>query len=305
MDRLPATQSLKAFSIAARLLNITHTAKQMNLTQAAVSHQIRELETLLGVRLFERKARGLELTDAGRIYLSHATEALERLRAGAAALARSGGGRVLTVTMSPNFATKWLVPRLGAFADAHPDLDLRISAGRVHVDFAEGDIDLGIRHGTGDWPELDVVRLCPEWSIPVCSPALLSGNACIEHPSDLARYTLLHDRDRGRWRDWLRAFGVDAGLAGRGPIFSDTSLAIDAAVAGQGVALARSALAALDLAAGRLLRPLPQAIAAPYAYWIVCPQSQSARPAIVAFRDWLLQQAADDMRGAAFEFADS
>ena len=295
MRHLPSIQALKTFETAARTLNFTHAASELNLTQGAVSHQIRELEALLGDTLFERKARGLVLTETGRTYLGYVREALDRLRAGGEAVARQARGRVLTVTMSPNFANKWLVPRLGDFATTHPEIDLRISAARQHVDFAADGIDLGIRHGTGDWPHLHVTRLCPEWTFPVCAPGLV-GRAPVRCPADVAGHTLLHDRDRSRWREWLAAFGVEDAKADQGPIFSDTSLAIDAAVAGQGIALARSALSALDLATGRLVRPLREAIAAPFAYWIVCPKGTAQAPAIEAFRSWLLTEAGRDSR---------
>lgn len=290
---LPSTQALRTFEAAARLLNFTRAAEELNLTQGAVSHQMRELETLVDVQLFKRRARGLTLTDAGAMYLPFVREALERLRAGGDALSRSRQENVLTITMSPNFANKWLVPRLGAFAEAHPEIDLRISAARRHVDFSADGIDLGIRHGTGDWPHLDVTRLSPEWFYPVCSPAFAATHA-ITTPRDLTDIRLLHDQDRARWRQWLAAYDVTPTMVEPGPIFSDTSLAIDAAVAGQGVALARSALAALDLKAGRLIRPLQQAIPAPIAYWIVCPRATSERPNITALRTWLLAEAESD-----------
>ncbi len=248
---LPSTQSLRTFEAAARLLNFTRAAEELNLTQGAISHQIRELESLLGQQLFDRQARGLALTEAGVLYLPFVREALDRLRSGSEAIGRQRQNGVLTVTMSPNFASKWLVPRLGDFADAHPEIDLRISAARRHVDFVTDGIDIGIRHGTGDWPHLHVTRLCPEWHYPVCSPSLPAAEV-VKTPEDLTQVRLLHDRDRSRWREWLAAFDVTA--SDDGPIFSDTSLAIDAAVAGQGVALARSALAAVDLRAGRLIR---------------------------------------------------
>lgn len=297
MPHLPSTAALRAFEAASRLLNFTRAAEELNLTQGAISHQIAELETLLATRLFERRARGLALTEAGRRYLPFAREALERLRAGAAALARRRGPQVLTVSVSPNFASKWLVPRLGDFLAAHPEIDLRIGAARRHVDFAADDIDLAVRHGTGDWPHLHVTRLCPEWIFPVCSAALLSRGEPPHGPADLARLPLLHDRDRAPWRQWLSAFGP-APEDLEGPVFSDTSLAIDAAVSGQGVALARSALAALDLAAGRLVRPVAEALPAPFAYWIVCPKAEAARREVAQFRDWLLAQAAADEAGA-------
>jgi LysR family transcriptional regulator, glycine cleavage system transcriptional activator len=290
MPSLPSTTGLRTFETAARLLNFTRVAEELNLTQGAISHQIRELEQVLGAKLFDRRHRGLALTDAGRIYLVHVREALENLRAGAEALGQRDA--VLTVTVSPNFANKWLVPRLGDFTNAHPDIDLRISASRRHTDFAEDGIDLAVRHGTGDWPHLHVQRLCPEEIFPVCGPSLLTPWALLERPSDLHRHTLLHDQDRTGWRKWLLTFEVAPDVAEQGPVFSDTSLAIDAAVAGQGVALARSALAIHDLAGGRLVRPMAETIPAPFAYWIVCPKATAKDSGIVTFREWLVAQAA-------------
>ena len=295
MRTLPSTTGLRTFETSARLLNFTRAAEELNLTQGAISHQIRELEEILGVRLFDRRHRGLALTDAGRTYLAHAREALESLRAGADALDQRDA--VLTVTVSPNFANKWLVPRLGNFTAAHPEIDLRISASRRHTDFAADGIDLAIRHGIGDWPHLAVQRLCPEEIFPVCGPALLTPGALLERPSDLRRHTLLHDRDRTGWRQWLVTFGVPADIADQGPVFSDTSLAIDAAVAGQGVALARSALAIHDLEGGRLVRPMAEFVPAAFAYWIVCPKASANEGKIAAFRDWLVAQASGKQIG--------
>lgn len=297
MTYSPSSQSLRSFETAARVLNFTRTAAESNLTQGAVSHQIRELEKIVGAPLFEQQARGLSLTDAGAEYLPFVREALERLRAGSEALSQSRRDKILTVTISLNFANKWLVPRLGDFAESHPDIDLRISAARRHVDFAVDGIDLGIRHGTGDWPHLHVTRLCPELFYPVCSPAYAAEFA-LDNVKALTQVRLLHDQDQARWRECLAAFEVDPTLSEQGPIFSDTSLAIDAAVAGQGVALARSALAALDLKAGRLVRPVDNAIPAPIAYWIVCPRVSADAPNIQALRHWLLAQAEADQAAA-------
>ena len=285
--------ALRAFATAGRTLSFSAAARDLHLTQGAISHQVRELESRLGIRLFHRGARGLTLTDAGRTYLTCVREALDRLRVGAEAVTSRSYATVLTVSVSPNFATKWLVPRIGRFLAAHPDVDLRISASLQHIQFANDDIDIAVRHGDGDWPHLHVVRLCPEDLFPVCSPALLPEGTAIEHPGDLRRHVLLHDRDRSRWREWLDEIGAPVDTGG-GPIFGDTSLAIDAAVAGQGVALARSALAALDLKAGRLVRPLRHRVAARFAYWIVCPKSTADLPKNTRFRVWLLAEVSSD-----------
>lgn len=290
----PSTGALRAFEAAARNLSFTNAAGELGLTQGAVSHQIKELETRLGMKLFKREAKGIALTEAGATYLPYVREALDRLRAGVDALRPQGDDTILTVSCSPNFAAKWLVPRLGTFLTDHPDMDLRISAAKRHVTFDDDRIDLAVRHGNGEWPHLHVTQLCQEDLFPVCSPYLLQPGLQIDDLSGLTNYTLLHDQDRSGWRDWLKEMGIPLKQFDfdHGPVFSDTSLVMDAAVAGQGLALARSALAALELAAGRLVWPLPSATPAPFAYWIVCPKPRAQLPKIELFRQWLIAQAA-------------
>jgi len=288
----PSLTALRAFETAARTLSFTGAAEELNQTQGAISHQVNLLEARLGVNLFVRQARGLKLTDAGQKYLPLVRDALDRLRT-AEDLIRPRPS-VLTVTMSPNFACKWLVPRLGRFSIAHPNLDLRISASLQHVHFSREDIDLAVRHGNGDWPELHVTRLCAEKLFPACSPGLLRNGPWIRAPADLAGHILIHDRSRKHWRDWLVAFGIECSATERGPVFDQTALAIDAAVAGQGIALARTALASLDLIAGRLVRPLEEARPAEFSYWIVCRKSVADEPKISQFRSWLIEQVQED-----------
>ena len=186
--------------------------------------------------------------------------------------------------------------RLGRFAEAHPEIDLRVSASLHHVDFAREDIDLAIRHGDGTASGLHVTRLCTEELFPVCSPKLLDGRNPLRKLSDLSRFPLLHVNDRQGWGQWLSFAGVADVDPSRGPVINQASLAIDAAVDGQGVALARTALAAWDLIGGRLIRPFDIAMPASYAYWIVCSQAAAKLPKIVAFSDWLLAEAAEDAR---------
>ncbi len=289
----PSLAALRAFETAARTLSFTGAADELNQTQGAISHQVNTLEARLGLKLFEREARGLRLTEAGGRYLLLVRDALDRLRT-AEDLIRSERPSVLTVTVSPNFASKWLVPRLGGFSVTHPNLDLRISASLQHVDFSREDIDLAVRHGNGSWPELHVTRLCAEELFPACSPALLRGGPPIRTTADLAGHVLVHDRSRKHWRDWLAAFGIEGQDTERGPVFDQTALAIDAAAAGQGIALARSALASLDLIAGRLVRPLEEAMPAEFAYWIVCRKATADTPKISQFRSWLIEQVQHD-----------
>lgn len=291
-QRFPPVQALVAFSTTARLGSFTAAARELNHTQSAISHQIRELENRLGVRLFARGARGITLTPAGDAYLPHVQQALQHLHAGAQALQLRQRTQILTVSMSPNFAAKWLVPRLGSFSAAHPDLELRISATMEHVSFSSDDIDLAIRHGDGDWPGLHVMRLCAEELVPVCAPSLLGAGDAALTIRDLAEFPLLHDRDTQAWDLWLRHFGVRRRKRQlTGPVFNQMSLAIDAAVAGQGVALARSALVSLDLAPGRLVRPIQQSQPASFAYWLVCPSRKAAEPKVRTLTAWLQAEA--------------
>jgi LysR family glycine cleavage system transcriptional activator len=285
----PSLAALRAFETAARTLSFTAAALELNQTQGAISHQVNTLEARLGVRLFKREARGLKLTEAGGRYLPLVRDSLERLRT-AEDLIRLERPSVLTVTVSPNFASKWLVPRLGGFSVTHPNLDLRISASLQHVDFSREDIDLAVRHGNGDWPELHVTRLCAEELFPASSPSLLQAGPPLRAPADLAKHVLVHDRSRKYWRDWLAAFGIGCPDTERGPVFDQTALAIDAALAGQGIALARTALASLDLISGRLVRPLKEAVPAEFAYWIACRKSTADAPKVSQFRSWLIEQ---------------
>jgi LysR family transcriptional regulator, glycine cleavage system transcriptional activator len=296
LRRLPSLNALKAFEAAARHGSFTKAAGELFVTQGAVSHQVKALEGELGVRLFNRERQRLVITDAGRSYLDVVRDAFDRLAVGTNRLLHEQKAGVLTVTTSPNFAAKWLVHRLGRFGEAHPDIDLRVSASLQHVDFAREDIDLAIRHGDGQWPGLGATRLCAEELFPVCSPKFARGRGALRSPADLRLHTLLHVNDRNDWAKWLAAADAATVDADRGPIFNQASMAIDAAVDGQGIALARSALAAWDLRAGRLVRPFALALKVPYAYWIVCPKSTVDLPKISRFRDWLLAEAKADSR---------
>ncbi len=285
----PSLSALRAFEAAARHLNFTRAAEDLAQTQGAISHQIRDLEARLGEKLFERQKRSLSLTEAGARYLPFVREALQQLRSGEEALKGSGGHSVLTVTLSPNFAAKWLMPRLSRFTETHPDLELRLSASMRHIDFSQDDIDVGIRHGVGDWPHLSVTKLCSEMLFPVCSPGLLERCKLPQEPADLLAMGLVHEGDRSRWRQWLAAFDVSPDEL-QGPTINQTGLAIDAALGGQGVALARSALVGADLLNGRLVRPIEHEQPALFAYWIVCPKEKAELPKIRRFRDWLLAE---------------
>jgi LysR family transcriptional regulator, glycine cleavage system transcriptional activator len=257
---------------------------------------VKALESELGLKLFNREHQRLIITEGGRAYLAVVRDAFDRIADGTQRLLQRQSGGALTVSTSPNFAAKWLVHRLGRFAEAHPEIDLRVSASLQHIDFAREDIDLAIRHGDGTANGLHVTRLCAEELFPACSPKLLSGRNPLRKPSNLGRFPLLHVNDRQGWSQWLDFAGVAGVDPSRGPVLNQASMAIDAAVDGQGVVLARTALAAWDLIGGRLVRPFDVAMPVSYAYWIVCPKTVAKLPKIVAFSEWLLAEAADDAR---------
>jgi LysR family glycine cleavage system transcriptional activator len=294
LRRLPPLNALKAFEAAARHQSFTRAAEELCVTQGAVSHQVKALETELGIKLFNRERQRLVITGAGRDYLAVVRDAFDRIALGTERLIQHQGSGVLTVSTSPDFAAKWLVHRLGRFAEAHPEIDLRVSATMHHVDFAREDVDLAVRHGDGNWPGHDVTRLSPEQLFAVCSPKLLIGRKRLTKPADVLKFPLLHVDDRKAWSKWLDVAGIDHAESSQGPVMNRASMAIDAAVDGQGIALGRTTLVAWDLISGRLVRPFGDALRLSKTYWIVCPKATSALPKIVAFRDWLLQEAARD-----------
>lgn len=295
---LPPLNALRAFDAAARHLSFTKAAAELNVTQAAVSHQIKALEERLGMALFKRMNRALLLTDAGQAYLPAVREAFDGLARATDRLMRRDRQGALTVSVLPAFAAKWLVPRLGRFRAQHPEIDVRMTTDLQMVDFARDDVDMGIRYGQGEYPGLDSVRLLTEDVFPVCSPALLKGRHPLLKPEDLRHHTLLHDDFRVDWRLWLLAAGVKDVDPDRGPAFTDSSMVVQAAVEGQGVALARSVLADADLRAGRLVKPFDVSVPARWAYYAVCPLATRDNPRIKLFRDWLLSEA-DKTKGSA------
>src|SRR5436853_1418142 len=209
LRRLPPLNALKAFEAAARSESFTRAAEELNVTQGAVSHQVKALEEILGVKLFNRERQRLVITEAGREYLAVVRDALDRIAVGTERLVQRQTSGVLTVSTSPDFAAKWLVHRLGRFAEAHPDIDLRVSATMHHVDFTREEVDLAIRHGDGNWPGLDVVRLCSERLFPVCSPKLVSGRNRITRASDLLKFPLLRLDD---WKTWSGKHPTEVGV---------------------------------------------------------------------------------------------
>jgi LysR family glycine cleavage system transcriptional activator len=296
LRRLPPLNALRAFEAAARHESFTRAAEELCVTQGAVSHQVKALEAELGIKLFNRERQRLVITDAGRDYLTVLRDAFDRISVGTERLLQRQSTGVLTLSTSPDFAAKWLVNRLGRFAEEHAGIDLRVSATLQHVDFAREDVDLAVRHGDGNWPGHDVVRLSPERLFAVCSPKLLTGRNRLTKPSDVLKFPLLYLDDRNVWKRWLEAAGVVDAVLPHGPVLNRASMVIDAAIDGQGIALARTTLAATDLINRRLVRPFTEDLPLTKAYWIICPKATASVPKIVTFRGWLLAEAASDTR---------
>ena len=288
---------MRAFEAAARHLNFSRAADELSVTPGAVSQQIQNLEDYIGASLFKRTPRGLLLTDGAQTALPALREAFDRLAEAASLLTAAVDGRRLTLTAPPSFAAKWLVPRLGRFEQAHPQVDVWLSADMDLVDFAGGDIDLAVRYGAGAYPGLETQRLMQETVIPVTSPETAAANP-LNAPSDLARHVLLHDGSPDAdescpdWQMWLAARGIKGVDGSRGPRFNQSSLVIEAAMAGRGVALAKRALAQDDLDAGRLVAPMAISTNVDFAYYVVHPKAKARLPQVKAFVAWLLAEAA-------------
>ncbi|MDX5392289.1 MAG: transcriptional regulator GcvA [Caulobacteraceae bacterium] len=294
--RLPPLNALRAFEAAARHLNFSRAADELAVTPGAVSQQIQNLEDYVGAALFKRTPKGLLLTDAAQTALPALREAFDRLAEAASLLTAAVDGRRLTLTAAPSFAAKWLVPRLGDFEEAHPQVDVWLSAGMEVVDLAAGEVDVAIRYGAGRYPGLEVMPLMSETVLPVASPDLLA-RIPLNDPADLKNHILLHDGSPELdascpdWAMWLAARGLRNVDGSRGPRFNQSSLVIEAAVNGRGVALAKRTLAQADLEAGRLVAPLQIATAVDFAYYLVHPKAKGRLPQVKAFVAWIKAQA--------------
>jgi LysR family glycine cleavage system transcriptional activator len=291
---LPSLNGLRAFEAAARLLSFTQAAAELNVTQTAVSHQIRRLEDQLGVKLFIRQNRSLALTQEAENYLPSVRAAFEDLNRATERLRRTGFDGRLTVSTTASLATKWLVSRVAAFQDSNPGMEVRITTSPHLVDFRREEVDVAVRYGHGHWPGLRAHWLMAERLFPVCAPGLLSGTDPLRKPADLANHTLLHTMAfRDDWRLWLTAAGLPVSIAAqRGLTFDMSFLAIQAAVEGLGVALGRQQLVEGDLAAGRLVAPFDTVLPQDAGYYVVTPEATADVPTIILFRNWLIASAA-------------
>jgi LysR family glycine cleavage system transcriptional activator len=293
---LPPLNALRAFEAAGRHLSFTRAAAELNVTPAAISHQVKALEELLGVPLFRRLPRALRLTEAGQVALPTLSQGFERLARGVEHMRAHGESGVLTISVSPSFGAMWLVPRLEHFRVRHPDIEIRIDGTDRLIDLARDDADVAVRYGAGGYTGVRSDYLFSQVNTPVCSPALLRGARPLAEPDDLRHHTLLHvdwKQADASWRMWLLAAGLPDIDPTRGPRFTMENMAVQAALDGQGVALVGDILVDDHLASGRLVRPFDPALTTPlnFAYYLLSTQESAGQPKIAAFRDWLLDEA--------------
>ncbi len=293
--------ALRAFEASARHQSFSAAAAELNVTPAAVGQLVRSLEDWLGTPLFNRSASGrarLVATEAAQRALPEIRAGLDKLSLGLERLKEGAINGVLTVTVSPAFAAKWLLPRIDTFQAAWPDTDVRLDTSLKPVDFVAFGIDIGVRYGNGDWAGLIAEKLLNEEIYPVCSPLLLRQKQRLRKPTDLGKETLIHDlsieshKDFPSWKQWLKVAGVDHTETMRGMRINNSAAVLQAAIDGQGIALARSVMARDDVAAGRLVRLFPDIkFTSPLAYFIVYRAERASLPRLTAFRDWLLAEA--------------
>ena len=286
--RLPPLNSLKVFESAARFLSFTKAANELFVTQAAISHQIKILEDFLGVELFKRKNRALELTEFGKAYYVDITKILHRLVEATDKLLSLKSDKHLTISVPQTFGIQWLVPRLSEFNKLHPDIEVRLKG----VDQDEGllsqDIDIAIYYGRGNWDNLQVDRLVEEKLLVLAAPKLLAEKPIHDY-QDLKHHTLLHIHTRDNWQYMADNLPCDELNIQQGPIFSHTFMALQAAIHAQGVVLANRILAQQELDNGNLALVFDTNLRDPKSFYVVNHLDNSSDERIIAFRTWIIQ----------------
>ena len=294
--RLPSLNALRAFEAAARHLSLTKAARELNVTPAAVSHQIKALEADLGVALLRRHKGTFVLSEVAQTALPVLRAGFDQIAEAARRLRSDHTRRLLTVSVGPTFASTWLVRRLGGFRDAWPEIDVRLDTTDELANFQRDGVDVAIRFGWGDYPGLRTIRLFEEEIFPVCSPRLVEKGPPLDSPGDIPRHTLLHVEWTPRsgetldWETWLRAAGVETADATRGLRFTHSNIALQAAIQGHGIALGSESLAGDELASGHLVRLFDLALPLGFAYHLVHPEETATVPKVAAFADWILAE---------------
>ena len=297
LQPLPPLNALRAFEAIARHLSFAKAADELHVTPAALSHQIRALESQLGLELFHRRTRSIELTDAGRLIYPGLHAGFESVRNALRQLNRARDANVLVISATPGLVAKWLMPRLWRFLHANPEIDARVSATLKVADFTAEGVDVAIRLSKRIAVDLHDEILFEDSMLPVCSPSLVEQG--LRSPADLPRFPLIHYEFLTSmhappgWADWFAAAGLTTADATRGLKVNVADHALDAAVAGAGVSLSHKLIASDDVHSGRLVTPFGPELPLPSGYHFVCLKGQETRPSVRAFHDWLFAEMAE------------
>ncbi len=301
---LPPLLALRAFASVGRLLSFRKAAEELLISQSAISHHIRQLETMLGADLFVRHARSISLTPAGANYLEQINAAFETIIRSTAEL-RAGHTRgALRVSLLPSFCSCWLMARLDSFSSRHPDVELALDPTLKPVSFDRDEADLGIRYGLGDWNDVDTRLLYPELLVPVASPRLCDNNPSLLDATGFAEQCLLESLKSYEWELWSKVSGVDLARAKRLRL-TDYNIVIQAAIEGRGVALGRSLLVRKPIDEGKLvcLRP-PISVASTLGYWLVSAHRRPFRKDMTVFAEWLVEELDRDASAPLIKWID-
>jgi DNA-binding transcriptional LysR family regulator len=287
---LPSLAALEFFDAAVRHMSFTRASADLNVTQSAVSRQIRDMEEFLGQQLFHRIKQRLVLTEAGEAYAGAVRDLLNQAEAATLqVMAYNGKGGVLTMALLPTFGSRWLVPRLGDFIARHGDIELNLMTQVKPFDFSGSGIDAAIHFGSDAWPGAICHRLMGEVIIPVCAPAMLGDRPELARPQEVGNFTLLHLNTRPQaWMDWLRAVGVKTVDGLHGPRFEEFHMVIQAAIAGLGIAVLPRFLIQEELTSGRLVVACNRPVTSDQAYYLVHPEGKSDLYKVTVFADWLI-----------------
>ncbi len=299
--------SLSTFVCVARHNSFTKAAKELHLTQGAISSQIKQLESDLGFLLFHRKVREIHLTQDGKELLEISEPAINQIQLRIERIkSRNLKESILTVSTINSFATKWLIPRIINFQEKQPGIDLRMYTSFNHVDFVNEKVDCAIRFGIGEYTGLSVTCLADDMYFPVCSPELIEKDNPLNRPDDIKNYQLLHDEITTDkligWKHWAEVMGVSHLNMDRGAFYEDAHFVIQAAIAKQGIAIARLSLVEDDLKSGVLIPLFNRAIKSEFSYYFVCPKEFENMDKVRIFRQWLLETLQEGQRDAERNF---
>ncbi len=289
MTRLPSLETLRVFEVACRHGSYSEAARELHVTHSAVSQRIRQLEEELGLTLFERQGNRMVPTSSGLRLQAGVKSAFSEMNAALASIQTRRKDAEITVSLLPVMAARWLVPRLSRFTARFPHINLHIKTGQSLANFKSDGVDIAIRFGTGDWKGLRAIKLLDEEFFPVCSPGL-NGGRLPKDPASMLSQPLLIDRNLS-WHAWFKSAGLKLNRDIAGISFTDTNALMEAAVMGQGIALGRLSFTRSDILAGKLVRLSEHSLRVAYCHYAVYPIASESNPALVAFRDWLVEEA--------------